>query len=484
MASEKFLVKFFSKLTKEDFKSDAFLAAFYKFFKKSKSKDLFQCYIDYILRNREFQDENERVTALKELYDEIKDTILIKDEDASTDLGFVSEKERSESQTRHAVQESVPAKKKKVKTTSLPQTGTVKVNKAKAMRVLSGFIKQSSIITYEDPNEISNEQDEKFRDNTQANIVDEIVNLDGRELPKPHPDIEFGKRSDMMNIWRDTEAKCKKLCEEPTLDLLVSKLFFVDTQQLAAKPNKLQTVELEEINELLPVETFVATYSKVKYNTTIKLVNSIPLDEAVTRAKQKIKTLYICTGSQMVQGGNADQGIDVQESMLYMTSTYSVGISKALHAYPLTINQVLICPNVLVFKDSKYQELPMNKYQRIAVMCCPNQWRPKLLNPKFADLSSEEPKKYLYDTKTTYESSVNYTNIIKSMANVLETALFFGYDTIVIDDRAIEDNNAPAHLTAKMLKEVLNIYNGRFKEVVIAVNRAASFNVFRHYFSV
>ena len=483
MSSEKFLAKFFEKLTKEDFKKDPFLLAFYKFFKKSKSQDLFRCYIDYVVRNREFTDANERIIALNELYDEIRNDILYKDENASTDVEFISTKERKETMDRQHVK---VAKSKKVSATnSLPvQNGPVKVNKAKALRVLSTFIKQSSIITYEDPNEISNEQDEKFRDDTQANIIDEIVNRDGRELPIPQKDIEFGKRSDMMNIWRDTEAKCQKLCEEPKLDALISKLFFIDTKQLEQRPNNITSVEMEEVKELLPVESFVHGYSKQKYNTIVKLTNTIPIDEAVFRAKQKIKTLYICAGSQMVQGGNADQGIDVQESMLYMTSTYSVGISKGLHTYPLSIDQVLICQNVLVFKDTKYQELPMNKYQRIAVMCCPNQWRPKLINPKFTDVSTEEPKTYLYDTKTTFKSIANYKTIAKSFANALETALFFGYDTIVLDDRAIEDNLVPSHSMAKMMQEVLKVYSGRFREVIIAANKAASFNVFRHYFSV
>ncbi len=486
MSSEKFLTKFFIKLTKADFKADEFLNSFYRFYKKSEATDLFHCYIDYITRNREFQDDNEKTSALKDLYDDIKDNILFKDEESPAELGFVSEKDRTESTERHGVVNADMAKKKNhdESETPLSQPGSVKVNKSKALRVLSDFIKQSNIITYEDPNEISNHQDEVFRDTTQANIIDEIINRDGRELPISQPDIEFGKRSDMMNIWRDTEAKCKKLCEEPTLDLLVSKLFFIDTQQLSSHPDKITTVELKEINDILPKETLINGYSKTKYNTIVKLTNMIPIEEVLTRARKKIKTLYICAGSQMVQGGNADQGINVQESMLYMTSTYSVGISKALHAYPLNISQILLCPNVLVFKDTKYNELPMNQYQRIAVMNCINHWRPKLINPKFTDISTEDPKTYLYDPKTLFASNIAYTNIAKSFSNALETALFFGYDTIVLDDRAVEDNNAPAYLMAKMMKEVINIYNGRFKEIIIAVNKSASFNVFRHYFNI
>lgn len=185
----------------------------------------------------------------------------------------------------------------------------------------------------------------------------------------------------------------------------------------------------------------------------------------------------------MVQGGNADQGINVQESMLYNTSTYSVGIAKALHAYPLSINHAILCPNVLIFKDSKYQDLPMNKYQRIAVLCAPNKWRPKLVNHKHKDLSDLSPADYIYDVQTTFESKEMYFDLAKSFSNTLEMALFFGYDTIVLDDRAIEDNNAPAHLMAKMMREVINVHNSRFNEIIIAVNKACVFNVFKYYFS-
>jgi hypothetical protein len=501
MASEKFLKKLFLKLTKTDFDKDEFLTAFYKLYKKlkstglfkSKTTGLFKCYIDYIIRNKEFSSDDEKTAALTELYNDIRDHILYKDENASTDAGFVTETEREESNKRHGEAAETLAAEKAVKqkepkevpvSQDVPEAkkGPIKFNKAKALRILSMFIKQSSIITYEDPTEISNEHDETFREFTQADIVDGILNFDGRELPKPQPDVEFGKRSDMMNIWRNTESKCKELCEDPVLDMLVSKVFFIDTQLLTGPFTHLTTVTMKEINELLPVETFEPSYSRNKYQTVIRLVNTLPLDETVIRAKQRIKTLYICAGSQMVQGGNADQGLDVQESMLYMTSSYSIGISKALHAYPLSTKQLLLCTNVLVFKDTKYQELPMNKYQRIAVMCCPNKWRPSICNTSIGE--TDDTRAIIYDPRTIYKNEKDYVSIAKSFANALETALFFDYDTIVLDDRAIEDNQAPAHLMAKMMKDVIGTFNGRFREIVIAINKAASFNVFRHYFSV
>ena len=488
MSSENFLKKFFVKLVEEDFVRDEFLTAFYKSYKKfkstglfkSKTTGLFKCYVDYVIRNKDFKSPEEKTAALNDLYDDIRDHILYKDENASTDAGFVTDSERVESNQRHGEADK-PVTHDKPSTEPVKMPGPIKVNKSKAMRILSMFLKQSSIITYEDPNEISNENDEKYRNHLQGVIVDEIINEDGLELPKPQPDIEFGKRSDMMNIWRDTELKCKKLCEDPGLDMLLSKVFFIDTRNMVLPMSTLKTVVMPEINEILPVETFIANYTKCKYDTLVKLVNTIPLDETYLRAQKKIKTLYICAGSQMVQGGNSDQGLDVQESLLYMTSSYSIGISKALHAYPLSTYQVLLCPNVLVFKDNKYQELPMNKYQRIAVMCCPNKWRPNIVN---ANINDDNLSKLLYDVKTTYTNSKDYAYIAKAFSNALELALFFGYDTIVVDDRAIEDTSAPAHLTAKMMRDVINTFNGRFKEIIVAIHKAASFNVFRHYFAV
>ncbi len=518
MASEKFLNKFFSKLTRDDFKKDPFLLAFDKFFRKSKSTDICQFYMDYILRNQEFADENERNSAIKDAYDQIYNDILFKGENAVTRVGFMSE-EYKKGYSPGDIKSHVNLSQDSVAgtdTSTNPDTytsqntdadqssnatddtstakGKVKVNKAKALRILSMYIKQSNILTYDDPNEISNERDEKFRDETHANIISEITNDDGRVMPKPKPNVEFGQRSSMMDIWRDTESKCNKLCEVPKLDYIISKVFFIDTKVFdpdissgsnkRTKRDKITSVDMEEVKDLIPMETFIGVYSNVTYpETTVKLINIHPLQAAVDIHKQKPKALYICAGSQMVQGGNADQGINTQESMLYMTSTYSVGIGKGLHAYPLTIDQVFICPNVLVFKDTNYQELPMNEYKRIAVMCCPNKWRAKLVNPKYQNLSNESTTEYLYDTKTTFEQPSMYKKLQNAFMNALETALFFGYDSIIVDDRAIEDNLAPAHPMAQIMKESFRYFVGRFKDIIIAVDRAESFNVFRHYFS-
>jgi hypothetical protein len=499
MSAEKFLLKFFEKLTESDFQSDEFLVAFYKFYKKTKTDSLFSCYIEYLIRNRSFKDTNDRTNELNKLYNEIRDAILNRDEDASTNIGFISEKERTETSERQLVHSSDVVSGETFKQSSVPTTSTttktskqpIKFNKAKALRILSTFIKQSFIITYDDPEQETTEEDQEYREIATDVILDEIKTLDGRSLPTAKKDIMFGQRVDMMNVWHDTENKCHELSEDEQLNMLISKVFYLDSSSIANTTQKITSVKLKEINEILPVEEFVSCRSGKSYSTVIRLVNSHPIDETVSRSRQKIKCLYICAGSQMVIGGNADQGIDVNESLLYLTSTYSTGIEKALHAYPMAIGQLLLCPNVLVFKDSNYKMLPIQKWQRIAVMNAPSKWRPKLRDgsiKKPEDISGKEDSYSHdispFDSKATFADKndiVLMKNIINGMA---ETALFFGYDTLILDDRAIEDNNLPAYVTAKLLKEELNKYNGRFREIIICCNKSNSFNVFRCFFPV
>jgi hypothetical protein len=486
MSSEKFLIKLFDKFTESDFHTDEFLSSFYKFFKKEKSDNLFLCYTEYLTRNLTFTDTNHKLTTLKNMYDEIKYSILYKDED-DINTGFIDQKERKENTDRRLlsvnsishVHSDVPVNSG----TPVPKNkSTVKLNKAKALRILSTFINQS-YITYDRHEENTTKEDQEYRECATDIILDEIKNLDGRVLPLAKKDTLFGKRVDMLNVWHDTENKCKELTADVKLTMLISKLFFIDVFQLQNKQPKISTVFLKEICDILPQESFNACYTNNKYKTIISLSNSHPIDVTIARSSQKIKTLYICAGSQMISGGNSDQGIDVAESMLYLTSTYSVGIEKSLHAFPLEMGQVLLCPNVLVFKNTNYVIQPVQKWQRIAVMNAPSKWRPKLCNTTI-DISEQKDDIDIYDLKTSFVNKDDIINTKALITGMMEAALFYGYDTVILDDRAIEDNRLPAYMIAKIIKEELTKFDGRFKEVVICANKANSFNVFRCFFNM
>lgn len=508
--SERFLIKFFDKLKPADFKKDKFLLAFYKFYKKEKSDNLFECYTEYITRNCDFKEE-ERDISLSKLYDDVKTAMIRQvdnDKPASTyDTAYTEEPTEKQPKSKQQA---------------------VKISKSKALETLSDFIKQSFIVTYEDPDKEYDEKDEAFMESTTTNIIDEIQS-DGRVLPEPKKDVIFGQRSVMLTIWQDTRQRCAALMENELLIKLVSKLFYINTSKFTTieekstaqretavvakkkdlfvspddvpqnitqnitqsynpvlirpvKQQTLDTVLLKTDNDkevILPVENFVSCYTNNTYNTSVSLSNNHPMQEVMHRTKQKNKSIYICSGSQNICGGNADQGIDVAESMLYMTSSYSMSLERALHAFPIKSTEILLCPNVLVFKDPTYKILDANQWQKIAVMMLPGKYRPKT-NLKDPAQDDCEMDARLYDLKTEM-SAQDYDRVKANLVGSVETSLFFGYDTIILDDLSISDNWLPAHQISKIIRETITLFKGRVKEFVVCANKAKSFNVIKLY---
>lgn len=504
MSSEKRLRKFFDKLSQVDFSHDRFLKAFYKAFEKEKGQDLFQCYVEYLIRNKEFADDNDKVAELRKLFDDIWDHAINFDSKSEAKTGFITDAERQQSiekagtpqgidpattksTTKQSTTKSSTTKKSTVKSAATSSSTTdqkvvIKLNKKRVLEALSLFIKQSGIVVNEEPDADVTIEDQKFRESTTDNIIFELER-DGIKLPEAKKDPELKKRSDMMNIWRHTEKKCQELIENQQLLKIVSKIFFIDTSTVTRGIATIATVHSNETIERLPVENIKSMYTNGKYDTIIKLTNTYPIQEALALTVSKQKPIYICTGHQMISGGNADQGIDCTESMLYMTSSYSVALENAIHAYPMRKNQALLCPKVLVFKDTNYNLMPVSEWNSIAVLNAPAKFRPKL-NISDASYNTGEADARLFEPNTQFATQAEITMCIENIRGALETALFFGYDTVVLDDHSIADCYSPAHHVAKILKETLNKFSGRFKRVVIAVNKSRSFNVFRYYFSV
>lgn len=478
MSAEKFLIKLFEKFTEDDFQNDKFLIAFYKFYKKEANDDLFHCYIEYLIRNKTFNDLNHRATELKNLYKNIVNDILYGDEDASTDVGFIADSERKETASRQKVIHET-ATKTKTQVSHKKDKHPLVLNKERSLNVLSTYIKESFIITYDEPEDDLTKEDQEFREFGTDTILDEIKNMDGRVLPSAKKDLDFGKRVDMMNIWRDTENKCKELSKDENCLHIISKVYFIDSFELLVSKPQIKTVLYEPTADILPPELFAACYSKNTYATVIRLANSHPVDEIVNLSRQKIKSIYICSGSRLVSGGNADQGIETTESMPYLTSTYSIGLEKALHAYPLMPGQILLCPNILVFKDINYNMLPVQKWQKIAIMNAPSKWRPKVKDNNGVIDSEINP----FDPYLTFANKDDITVMKNIITGMLETALFFGYDTVVLDDRGMADNLLPAYVVAKIMKEEISKFASRFKEIVICSSKAKSFDVLKMFFA-
>jgi hypothetical protein len=443
MSAEKILIKIFNSITEDDFKKDKFLEEVYKCWKKESrnysDSSLFEFYIEFLIRNKSYNN-NEKIEELNKLYKEIVNAIINTDE---VNVGFIKQKEAT-------------IEKKKII-----------LDKEQSIKILSDFVQQSSIIT---ESEIELEEENiKIND-----IINEMVNgskyvdihgneikEEARVIPKPKPDQIFKRRNDIMNIWRDTESKCQELKRVEAMSNLINKIYFIDTEYINKNLSYIQTITMPEL--VLPEETIKSLYTGNVYNTVFKLINNMPISETINKVKERVKSIYILSGSQMVLGGNADQGIETNESDVYLTSTYSSAIDKILHAFPLQLNQVVICPKVLVFKNFEYKLLPASQWEKIVVMNSPCKFRPKL------------------DDSGNFINATDKEQFKKSLNNSIELALFFGYDTIILDDRGIQDNDLPAKICINIIKDVMEDFHGRVKEFIICIKDVNIYNLFKKY---
>lgn len=452
MSSEKILIKIFNSITEDDFKKDKFLEEVYKCWKKesknSNNSTLFEFYIEFLIRNKTYN-HNEKIEELNKLYKEIVNAIINNDE---VTVSFVKNNKIAD----NPIALKQPTDKKKII-----------LDKEQSIKILSDFVQQSSIITEIEPDieeeniKVTDIINEITQGTKYVDIHGNEINEEVRIIPKPNPDKIFNRRSNIMNIWRDTETKCQELNRVEAMSNLINKIYFIDTSYINRNLNYINTITMPELD--LAEETIKAMYTSCVYDTNVKLLNTSPLAETINKVKDRIKSIYILSGSQMVLGSNADQGIETNESDIYLTSTYSSAIDKILHAFPLQLNQVVICPKVLVFKNLEYKLLPASQWEKIIVMNSPYKFRPKL------------------DDNGDFYNDSDKFQFKKCLNDAIELALFFGYDNIIIDDRGIQDNELPIKTCINIIKDVIEDFHGRIKEIIICIKDTNIYNLFKKY---
>jgi hypothetical protein len=428
--SEKFLIKFFEKLTPADFKKDKFLSAFYQTYKTG---SLFDAYISYITRNKVYPD-NSRVYMTAKLYDTIKDQIIA---DSPTET---------------------------------------KIKKRRALSILSDHIKQS----YIQESALSDEDNQEFHDASAKNILDEIRE-DGRL--NYAPDAGLARRETLREIYRETARCCASLPNGELVDKLTT-VYFINFARMSGEvlhtvPVKKECVSLrtKTLDVVLPGETIVRPVGADRSfaQTTIRLSSGPPLQQTANYSLTH-KTIYICAGSSMICGGNADQGLDVLEGPLCLSTTYTMAIERVSSVFPLMPEHAFVCPTVLLFRDEAYNILPVDGWRKISVMNAPLVYRAKtnIVNQSMICMDDR-----LYDPASKL---IDPAAVKKSICSSIELAIFFNYTTVIFDDCAVVDNWLPAHDIARILRDAIQLYDGRIENVIVCAPASRVFNVFSQYF--
>lgn len=464
----KFLMKFFCKLKPDDFKSksvndDMFLMSFYRSYDEDHRKDntitLFNHYMEYLVRNDHFTEE-EKSNRILELCDNIHNQIF----------------NRSQSD-----------EKSNRPTISTKSSGSrvIKLSKSYVLQVLSDFIKSSAIVMYDNPHDtVDAELDQEFREQATQNIIDNILQDTGKPLPKAVKNEMFNHTNERVSIWHDTENKCREFEEHPILGPALKKIYFMDVSKLRLQKQATITTlsGTDNVNDafakLLPVETLTTLWEPNKHELTLTIVDKLPTIVASDLARKKIRSAYICSGSQMIPGGGVEQGVETNETELCCTTTYSIAINQLETFYPLLNTQISFCPQVLRIKDASkanYPELPVDQCDHISVITVGTAYRPKT---NLVDQNKYSMDARLWHHTTQYSEP---ENVIRQYRAMFRTALFFRRHTVVLDDMGIADFWLPAIQTVKLLRQVIREFKNEFDEIIIAVPKEKIRIIFEKY---
>jgi len=451
MNKYRFLQTIFKKLSESDFQSDKFLNMIYYSYQKENQKTqhitLCDFYIEYLLSYRHHTENKE--DEIQNICNSIVEKILHPDADNLTDSGSA---------------DIQPSSNKKI----------FRFNKKNVLTILSEFVQSSHIILHEE-DEIYEQgrQHEDFHESITQNIINEIKAERG-SLPQAIQDQQFIKRNELLEVWRDTEMKCRKLLENEKMAQILQKIYFIDARQICL--NNYQAITTIEYDEDQEIETLMPNWPKQSYNTQISVINKHPIEIACQ--SKSSKCVIICPGSQMISGGGADQGIETAESVYYYATSYSICTNQIMMKYPLQTYQLLIMPNILLFKNHNsptYVSLSPIDSQRLSIIMVPGIYRPK------TNISNQD--NYTMDHRLFHKAAkyTNQTLIQQQLQYVFNTALFFGYDTIIIDDYGINDFWLPLHHTAQLIAQAINNYRGKFKEIIVAIKNPTLYNIFNQY---
>lgn len=162
-------------------------------------------------------------------------------------------------------------------------------------------------------------------------------------------------------------------------------------------------------------------------------------EENIQREKG-LNPLIVCWGSRMACGGNWDKGCIGTEEELFLRSSCSIAFTDRVVVgyYPMQDDAVLLARKVFIYREpysKEFKTMDSAKLTFVSLALCSTEY-----------LSAENK-----------ELSEDQGEMLKAkLRNVLQTALYWGYDSIVMNLIGIgAPYNYPAEATAAIYKHVM-----------------------------
>ncbi len=436
-------------LTEKEFKFEEILFSFYKNYKKNaeetKSDESFLS---------AFLAKIDKTKMRDAICQEILDLIV----DRSNDTADSNIAEREEA---IRIKMGIGAKK----------TEGTKIKRERVLAVLADFIEKSnSEIAIDLSNVESKETDENFENTKMETLLSEMKTEDNREIIMNNvEDEEFKGKTDRIDQFNKVRQYITELFSNANFKE-AKKLLLYDftiaelTQNINAIVAEINPTEQDlNVNTTpLPINN---KYTKKSYQTKIS-INSNDIFGVYESPNGSPKIMHLCCSSQFL--GGMDNGVLSNDTVLNLRTTISGTIDANSLFYPLRYGVLLYAPSVLLFADKNGKHLKIDDIVRLRVLLFTNIRQP-VTNVK-NQITTRFDSRLLEPTSTI--ESQNVINKMKTtFSQILEFALFFGCDDVVLDDLGCYDNMIPPRQTFAIFREVVQTFMGRFASITINCGR-------------
>ena len=205
----------------------------------------------------------------------------------------------------------------------------------------------------------------------------------------------------------------------------------------------------------------IPIYKSIKYKYTekckclrkykylgIKIYNMDTLDCAIMlKNKYNYNICVLNMANPYHAGGGVSNGAIAQEESIFRRSNYFQTLKQSL--YPIVDDELIYSPIVDVSRKSEKElfEYYEKSYQ-------------------FAFIASCAPINPYIDTNTYHKY---YQLMYKKICHIMDVAEMNNHDCIILGALGCGAFDNPPYIVANIFKEILPLYNGRFKEIAFAI---------------
>lgn len=202
------------------------------------------------------------------------------------------------------------------------------------------------------------------------------------------------------------------------------------------------------IYESIKYKYIKSHYNTKKYKTQINIYNMDTLDCAVMlKSNNDYNICILNMANPYHAGGGVDNGAIAQEESIFRRSNYFQTLKQSM--YPIKDNELIYSPIVDVSRKSEKEDYSF--YEK---------------SYNFGFIASCAPIDPIIN-KTTYNQY--YRLMYQKICHILDVAEMNEHDCVILGALGCGAFHNPPEIVANIFKEVLSLYNGRFKEIAFAI---------------